>query len=283
MKPTNFLSLTLIFIFFILFNKNSVVSAEKEKAIEFGYTGDKGPLFWDLLSEDSKICKTGKRQSPIDITSKLLSAKKKKGPKPDFQDALNVEIFNNGNTVEVSSGEKNKTLPATIVTSDDGTLYKLNQFHFHTPSEHRIDGVHFDVEQHLVFSKVKGKNPNEIAVVAVFYNVGEEENVFLKPIVENIPKKAEEKNKIKKVELSTLIKDIDSIKNAFNYDGSLTTPPCTETVEWYVNKKPLSLSVQQFKEMRNVIGFNSRFTQLRSDESVVRKRSLPTMRRVFRR
>ncbi|CAJ0847313.1 16381_t:CDS:2 [Entrophospora sp. SA101] len=259
MKPTNFLSLTLIFIFFILFNNNSIVSAE-EKAIEFGYTGDKGPLFWDLLSEDSKICKTGKRQSPIDITTKLLSAKKKKGPKPDFQDALNVEIFNNGNTVEVSPGEKNKTLPATIVTSDDGTLYKLNQFHFHTPSEHRIDGVHFDVEQHLVFSKVKGKNPNEIAVVAVFYNIGDEENVFLKPIVENIPKKVEEKNKIKKVELSKLIKDIDSIKN-----------------------EPLSLSVQQFKEMRDVIGFNSRFTQLRSDESVVRKRSLPKMRRVFRR
>nr|CAG8468683.1 508_t:CDS:2 [Entrophospora candida]CAG8556818.1 5355_t:CDS:2 [Entrophospora candida] len=282
MKPTNFFSLTLIFIFFIIFNNNSIVSAV-EYEIEFSYTGETAPEFWDKLSEGSKICKTGKLQSPIDITSELLLAKKKETPKSDFQDALNVEFINNGNTVEVLPGKGNKTLPATIFSSDDGTKYQLDQFHFHTPSEHRVNGRHFDVEQHLVFSKVEGKNPNEIAVVAVFYNIGDEENAFLKPLVEKIPKKVDEKNEIEKVELSALVKDIDNISNAFNYGGSLTTPPCTETVEWYVNQKPLSLSIEQFTTMRNVIGFNSRFTQLRSDESVIKKRSFPRLRRFFRR
>ncbi|CAJ0857658.1 5710_t:CDS:2 [Entrophospora sp. SA101] len=259
MKSTNFFSLTLIFIFFIIFNNNPIVSAV-EYEIDFSYTGEKAPEFWDKLSKDSKICTTGKLQSPIDITSELLLAKKSKAPKSDFQDALNVEFINNGNTVEVLPGKGNKTLPATIFSSDDGTKYQLDQFHFHTPSEHRVNGAHFDVEQHLVFSKVEGKNPNEIAVVAVFYNIGDEENAFLKPLVEKIPKKVDEKNEIEKVELSALVKDIDNIKN-----------------------KPLSLSIEQFITMRDVIGFNSRFTQLRSDESVIKKRSFPRLRRFFRR
>lgn len=283
MKPTNFFSLALVFNFFILFNNNSIVSAtEEEEGVDFGYTGNKGPVFWDQLAGSSEVCKTGMRQSPIDITTELLS-EKKEPPKSEFKDACDVKMTNNGNTVEVSPGDENSTLPATLFSSDDGTKYVLNQFHFHTPSEHRINDKHFDVEQHLVFSKVEGPNQNEIAVVAVFYNMGDEENAFLKPMIDNLPKKVGDTTEIKKVKLSKLIKDIDNISNAFNYDGSLTTPPCTETVEWYVNQKPLSLSGHQFTMLRDVTGFNSRFTQLRADESVVKKRSPSKLRKLFRR
>jgi carbonic anhydrase len=83
----------------------------------------------------------------------------------------------------------------------------------------------------------------------------------------------DETKSIKKVELKKLLSDINNIKAAFNYDGSLTTPPCTESVEWYVNKNPLGISADQFSALRNITGFNARFTQLRSEDFEKKKRS----------
>src|SRR5438874_12020963 len=125
MKPINSFHLISILVFFIFLNIiqfNSVAFAQEEEEIEFDYVGMRGPRFWDLLSETSKICKDGNRQSPIDITSEDL-AKKKHPPIPKFLDAENVEMINNRNTVKVFS--ENSTLPATIVTSDDGSKYQL--------------------------------------------------------------------------------------------------------------------------------------------------------------
>jgi carbonic anhydrase len=273
MKPTNFFPLISIFTLFVFLNYNSdtFVAAEEVEGegVIFSYVGKTGPAFWDKLKGSSKICTEGKRQSPINFdTTKDASAK---APKSDFKDAVNVKIFNNGNTVEVSSGDEKTPLPANVI--DDGTEYELEQFHFHTPSEHRVDDRFFDVEQHLVFKKKSGKNKNEILVVAVLYNIGKEGNSFLDPIIANLPEKVDETKSIKKVELKKLLSDINNIKAAFNYDGSLTTPPCTESVEWYVNKNPLGISADQFSALRNITGFNARFTQLRSEDFEKKKRS----------
>jgi len=227
------------------------------EGVKFGYVGDIGPAFWHELPGNNSICETGKHQSPIDITSKDLETLAE-SPSPKFYDAKNVKSKHTGNTVEIFSGREGVPLPAKIRI--DGEKYELAQFHFHTPSEHRIDGRHYDVEQHLVFKSEDDK----ISVVAVFYNVGKKESEFMKPIINNLPVDVDDEPKrIKRVKLSSLLSDIDYITEAYTYSGSLTTPPCSEGVTWYVNKNPQEVSVHQFLKLREVMGFNSRFTQLR--------------------
>jgi carbonic anhydrase len=225
------------------------------EGVEFGYVGEIGPAFWHELPGNNSICQTGKHQSPIDITSKDLEDLAE-SPSPKFRDAKNVKSKNTGNTVEIFSGHEGVPLPAEIIV--DGEKYELAQFHFHTPSEHRINGRHYDIEQHLVF-----KCGEKISVVAVFYDVGKKESAFMKPIINNLPVDVEDEKRIKRVKLSKLLKDIDHITEAYTYSGSLTTPPCSEGVTWYVNKNPQEVSVHQFLKLREVMGFNSRFTQLR--------------------
>jgi len=254
MITTFLISFILLFVSF----SNIYVFAEE---IEFGYTGKKGPDFWHLLSEESEICQSGKRQSPIDINSEDLKTLATP-PHPMFGDAEKVKSINNGNTVEICSGHEGVPLPATI--NIDGEMYELQQFHFHTPSEHRINGRHHDIEQHLVFQSKDEK----ISVVAVFYDVGKEDSKFMVPIIDNLPKEIGYEKDIEKVELANLLTDIKNMTEAFTYSGSLTTPPCTEGVTWYVNKNAQEISTHQFSELRNVIGFNSRFTQLRADDQV---------------
>ena len=169
-----------------------------------------------------------------------------------------------------------RPLPAEIHI--DGEKYELDQFHFHTPSEHRIDGKHADIEQHLVFQSETGK----VSVVAVLYNAGTKESKYMKPIIDNLPKNEGEKKEIEKVRLSSLLNDVKNITQSFTYSGSLTTPPCTEGVTWYVNQEIQKVSTNQFSELRDVIGFNSRFTQLRESDQIdtssykSKKRSLYT-------
>jgi carbonic anhydrase len=245
-----------------------VFSHASAEGVEFGYVGAIGPAFWHELSENNTICETGKRQSPIDITSEDLKTLAE-SPSPKFYDAKNVKSKNTGNTVEIFSGDEEVPLPAEIHV--DGEKYELAQFHFHTPSEHRINGRHYDIEQHLVF-----KSGEKISVVAVFYDVGKEESAFMKPIINDLPVNVDDEPKhIKHIKLADLLCDIENITEAYTYSGSLTTPPCSEGVTWYVNKNPQEVSVHQFLKLREVMGFNSRFTQLReSDEEYKTKRSL---------
>ncbi|RGB38732.1 alpha carbonic anhydrase [Rhizophagus diaphanus] len=254
MKSTYLISVVLFVTLFL-----SDINHATEK-IEFGYVGNLGPDFWHKLSAESAICETGTKQSPIDITRDDLKSLAEP-PSPKFDDACDVESIHNGNTVEIFSGKEEVPLPAEITI--DGEKYELQQFHFHTPSEHRIEGRHFEIEQHLVFKSESEK----ISVVAVLYNVGEKPSAFMAPIVNNLPEKSGNSTKLDKVELKKLLKDVDGITKSFTYSGSLTTPPCTEGVTWYVNKEPQSVSFQQFNKLRDAIGFNSRFTQLREGEN----------------
>ncbi|CAG8544748.1 3477_t:CDS:1 [Funneliformis caledonium] len=265
------MKVTFLISFILLASSLSVSATEEKEKLEFGYVGSIGPANWHLLSEESKVCLTGKNQSPIDITSQDLKTLAKPPP-AEFKNAKDVESFNNGNTVEIFSGKEGVPLPATIQV--DGETYDLQQFHFHTPSEHRVNGKHFDIEQHLVFTTKDEK----VSVVAVFYDVGKEESKFMAPIVKDLPKEKDDKKKIEEIDLSGLLTDIKNITAAFTYSGSLTTPPCTEGVTWYVNKDAQVVSLDQFLGLREVTGFNSRFTQLRSNDTTkekhVKKRSL---------
>ncbi|CAG8592131.1 3099_t:CDS:2 [Paraglomus brasilianum] len=228
--------------------------------VEFAYSGKKAPEFWGSLSEEFALCSTGKRQSPIDIP-KYEFARKSTPPIPSFKNARGLEIAHIGNTVEIGTESENEVLPLRITINHKE--YQMQQMHFHTPSEHRVNGKHFDAEGHMVFTRKDHYNNTIIAVVAILYEVSDYDNEFLVPITKKLPMKRGEKKKIEKVEFEQLLCDLKDLKRAYNYIGSLTTPPCSEGVKWYINRKIQPISFHQFKDLRNSVGFNSRFAQLR--------------------
>lgn len=140
-------------------------------AADYGYSGSTGPAFWGNINE---TCTKGENQSPIDIPYDEFI----KFNKPDyveFYNVNNVDIENKGHNIEISNN-----LNAKLKISDNE--YNLLQFHFHTPSEHRIDGIHHDVEAHFVFAD----NDGNLSVIGVFYDVSDQQSKFFDPIVSNV-------------------------------------------------------------------------------------------------
>jgi len=220
--------------------------AKPKEPPHWKYTGEEGPSKWGELWPDWATCKTGVEQSPIDLP--------KKGDKPEklvklaaSYGKLPLQILNNGHTVQVTAS------PGAKLTMD-GMDYELQQFHLHAPSEHTIAGSKFDGELHLVYKSTKG----DLAVVGLLLKKGKE-NKALAPVFDAAP--AEESHEAKTVpdaavDLASLI----PVKAAYySYEGSLTTPPCSEGVKWYVLTKPTEVSAAQLKKFAGVIhGDNAR-------------------------
>ncbi|CAJ0631039.1 1404_t:CDS:2 [Entrophospora sp. SA101] len=225
--------------------------------IDFSYSGANAAAYWYKLKNSSEICLTGKKQSPINISPDEF--KRHANPPEDIKvaKAYDVDIEYDGHTIEILNGENE--LPASFKL--DGKSYELHQFHFHTPSENLVDGKYFDMEAHFVFKTDRTPNAS-LSVVSVLYNIGSE-NQFLIPIVSNIPTVVKEVKKIKELDLPRVFYDIEFISKAYRYSGSLTTPPCSEGVEWWVNTPIQSLNLTQFNALRDVMGFNSRYAQIR--------------------
>jgi len=212
-------------------------------APHWGY--DKAAM-WGDLSAEFKECKLGKEQSPIDISTK--ATEKAKLPALGFNyKAGAAEVLNNGHTVQVDLADAGS---AKLAGSD----YPLLQFHFHTPSEEKIDGKSYPMVAHLVHKNASGN----LAVVGVLFREGRE-NEALKSVLESMP--AREGGKV-------------ALKNAFNpagflpknqgyyaFKGSLTTPPCSEGVAWQVLKEPVELSKAQINSFQKLYKMNARPVQ----------------------
>jgi carbonic anhydrase len=127
----------------------------------WGYLGDIGPAYWGDLSPDWIACSTGEIQSPVDFSKLPAHPTSRHKMSIDYDSHTTGEIFNNGHTIEVET-EGSNTLTL------DGIPYELVQFHFHTASEHRVNGRGFDMELHLVHQAADGSN----AVVGVFLKRG---------------------------------------------------------------------------------------------------------------
>jgi carbonic anhydrase len=200
----------------------------------------------------------GLHQSPINI----LSWKEEAGGKHKitlyFQDSIN-KVENLGHTVQLDFKE------GSTITIDD-TLFSFKQCHFHTPSEHLIDGVTFPMEMHIVNvmpSEDKNATP-QYAVIGVLFKMGKE-NPFIAEFLNAIP--AEEKSaaelKAGSVKLGDLFKQSPKgmVESYFSYRGSLTTPPYTETVRWFVHKHIFEASPQQIEAINKLEGNNARHVQ----------------------
>src|SRR5262249_1117634 len=183
-------------------------------APHWAYSGATGPAQWSKLSKEFAVCSLGKTQSPIDIPD----ARATKGDLPplqfDYQPAP-LRLIDNGHTIQVNYA------PGSSITVA-GRRFELVQFHFHKPSEEKIDGKSHDMVVHLVHKDEDG----HLAVVAVLLDRGAE-NPLIRTLWDNLPakKEAEVAAEGVKIDASGLL---PADRGYYSFIGSLTTPPCSE-------------------------------------------------------
>lgn len=209
----------------------------------WSYEGEHGPAHWGGLDAAYKTCDTGTSQSPIDITG----ATAKSLTDITFNYDPNLGILNNGHTIQMD--------PTRTIVVDDVT-YTLLQYHFHSPSEHTVNGKQYDMEAHFVHKDSDGN----LAVVGVLIEKGDNNSHYSK-MWSKLPK-------VKKTDSEANIPfntDITSLlphsKKTYRYEGSLTTPPCTEGVKWLVMVEPIQMSSKQISQFENIHKDNFRPVQ----------------------
>lgn len=208
----------------------------------WGYEGHAGADHWGDLDPAFKTCKNGRQQSPINIAGAVKSAALK--PIVFHYTASAAEVLNNGHTIQINLADGGSI-------ELGGETFKLLQFHFHTPSEEQIDGRHFPMVAHLVHKSASGK----LAVVAVLLELGAE-NAALKPVFDNMPAQS---GATQALAANFNVADLlPSNRAYYAFQGSLTTPPCSEGVRWQVLQQPVAISVGQFAAFKGLYPMNAR-------------------------
>ncbi len=228
-----------------------------ETHVQWSYQGKTGPEYWALLSDEFNTCHAGKNQSPINISTAVPA--KLKGIRFEYNMLVPENMVNNGHTIQVNIRSGGK------ITIDDKAFF-LKQIHFHTPSEHRIDGTSYPLEAHFVHVS----KDNEIAVVALLYRPGPV-NTALDPLLKVMPFNVGETTRPGVRDLELFERD-KVVKNYFRYSGSLTTPPCTEGVRWIVLQTRSNVNRQQLEAFQYALKHpNNRPLQPLNGRVVVKK------------
>ncbi len=220
----------------------------------WGYERENGPKIWAELSPDYGLCGKGREQSPIDLRHTTVI----ENPPlvRDYQAASLriirhehvVDVINNGHTIQVSYDEGSQLLL-------DEETYSLAQYHFHAPSEHTVDGRHYAMEMHLVHQSDAG----ELAVLGVLIKAGAYNPAF-EPVWSHLPDEAGEEAHLENVQ--TNVDDLLPVsQRTYRYRGSLTTPPCSESVNWQVKADPIELSAEQINAFTSIMSDNNRPVQ----------------------
>ena len=209
----------------------------------WGYSGETGPAYWGELSPDYALCADGSAQSPIDIRH----ASQLDLVDIDFQYGESVNsIFNNGHTIQVNIA------PGSFIVYN-GISYDLLQFHFHAPSEHSIDGLLAPMEIHFVH---KDRNSGALAVVGVMLYEGEAANESWAAVFDDMP--AEAGGSAALAEAVSLVDLLPEARSFYTYQGSLTTPPCSEIVRWLVLDEAVLVSAAQIEAFAALFSGNAR-------------------------
>ena len=207
-------------------------------AQHWGYSGEAGPENWSRIDPKFVMCMLGRNQSPVDLAGFVEADLKPL--KVDYK-AGAAEILNNGHTVQI-----NYTAGSSLTVN--GRTFELKQFHFHAPSENKVSGRQFPLEGHLVHADKDGN----LAVVAVMFQEGAA-NALLTKLWERMPNKAGDKNALPAgLSVSQML---PADRDYFRFNGSLTTPPCSEGVWWLVIKKPANASKAQVEQFSKTLGF----------------------------
>ncbi len=217
------------------------------------YEGTTDAAHWGELEKDFVTCKLGKEQSPINIET--TKATKSVLPAIDFHYvASNAEMTNNGHTIQInlpSGNNINNGNSNHIKLGKDA--YHLAQFHFHTPSEEKINGKNYPLVAHLVHKNAEGK----LAVVALLFKEGKE-NKVLKNIFDALPEKEGTVSKLANFNPAGML---PKNQTYYAFMGSLTTPPCSEGVRWQVLQQTEELSKKQIAAFHRLYKMNARPTQ----------------------
>lgn len=213
--------------------------------IPYGYTGPQAPWRWSDIQEDWKICGTGKKQSPIDISGAKMDAKLK---------ALKFN-YQHGTTKLFLA---NQTLQGSVEFGSwldiDGDRYDLKHVTFHTPSEHRVNGLPYEMEIQFHHQELSGKR----AAVAVLIAAGSS-NSSLSRMEEKLPRYEGEESVLDRFQWTDII--LSKKRTYWQYTGSLTTPPCTEGINWIVLTETTPATTKEIDKISALQKNNARPTQ----------------------
>ena len=212
-----------------------VAACSEDTLVEWGYSGPGAPQHWASLSPEFSACANGKQQSPIDIT----------GYEPGELGAISFSLGEEEAATLHNDGRQVRTEYVSGNTSTlGGREFHLKSAHFHSPSEHLVDGKSFPAELHLVHADSQGN----LAVVGVLFDLGEPS-----PVVQSILNSAPPQGHTAdaRIPLSTTLPPHLSV---YRYDGSKTTPPCDEPVDWYVLRHAMTVSQDQVDGLLTLTG-----------------------------
>ncbi|KAE9612332.1 hypothetical protein Lal_00022850 [Lupinus albus] len=235
------------FLTLVIFFLHSTTAQEVENETEFDYMkgSEKGPTHWGDLKKEWRECKNGKMQSPIDLSRHNVRMVSGLGKLKKNYKAQNASITNRGHDIALTWKKDAGSI------NINGTKFFLSQCHWHSPSEHTINGRRYDLELHMVHESPNKNLTNNIAVIGLLFKIGLPDPTLSKfsKFIKAIANEKAEKN--------IGIIDPSEIKlggkKYYRYMGSLTVPPCTEGVIWSINKKIRSVSRKQVKLLRDAV------------------------------
>ncbi len=241
----------------------------------WSYSGSNGPHRWGDLAEEFSTCKYGRNQSPIDID--YVSNSEKMFDLEFNYSSVPLQIVNNGHTIQFNAGVpkhgsgnnfvmiagKKYPLPSSADYHSSlkisGEEYKLVQVHFHSPSEHQFQGRNAPMEAHFVHMN----EAKQLAVVGVMLTVGDT-HPLVSQLWNYMPTHKSDVQQIAGVHVNPA--DLLPGDHDYNhYRGSLTTPPCSEGVRWFVMKESVDISHAQVNKFLSVIHENARPVQPLND------------------
>ena len=221
-----------------IFSLAGALPASAADTVEWGYHGTIGPEFWGGLSPSFATCDAGVEQSPINIRGAVKD--RRLSPIVFNYHATPLKVINNTHTVEVEY-EAGSTMTV------NGKTYNLLQFHFHIPSEHDVRGKEFAMEGHLVHARGSGDSV-ELAVIGVLIKRGGF-NPFIQRIWDVMPTDTSEASEVVvEGEEVNAVELLPRKRTYYAYDGSLTTPACSEGVKWHVLTRPIKISAGQIDQ-----------------------------------
>lgn len=234
----------------------ATTSQQRRSEHVWDYGQEQGPSHWGELEAEFASCKAGHRQSPIDIRHPRKAAL----PAIEFDYKPSpLHIIDNGHTVLINY------TPGSFITVV-GKRYALKQFHFHRPSEEKIKGRSFAMSVHLVHADEGGNT----AVVAVVLKNGTE-NPLLQTLLDDVPREKEHEEMFDSVRINAAGL-LPGDRGYYTYSGSLTTPPCTENVTWFVLKQPVTVSASEIKQFSRLYRHDARPVQPVYDRTVLESR-----------
>src|SRR5215469_879768 len=228
-------------------------AADEHAGHHWSYQGETGPEKWGGLDPANSVCGGGTQQSPVDLSGPVKASQ----PRLDMRWSKRPQtIVNNGHTIQLNAP------PGNTLTLGD-RAYEMTQFHFHHPSEHLVGGKGFAMEAHFVHAAKDGG----LAVVGVFIVPGHANAVFNK-IVSTMP--AEEGPPVPADPAIDPNGLLPRRLPYYRYEGSLTTPPCSETVDWIVLADRIEVAEGDIARFAKLYPMNARPVQNRNRRFVLR-------------